>query len=106
MFDPDLIDQEQARAERDGTLKHTDKIVDPWGEIKASIKHDLWAAFMADIQEARKKAIQEAVRSFIVEHDHRPEFKSGPPPFKSKPPHLQPFRGNKRLAAGSGRGAR
>jgi hypothetical protein len=38
MFDPDLIDQDQARAERDGALKHTDKIVDPWGEIKAFMR--------------------------------------------------------------------
>ena len=106
MFDPDLIDQEQARAERDGTLKHTDTIVDGWSEMKVGIKHALWAALMAELQEVRKKTIQDAVRSFIAEYDHRPEFKPGPPPFKLKPPHLQPFRGNKRLAAGSGRGAR
>jgi hypothetical protein len=58
------------------------------------------------LQEARKKAVQDAVRSFIAEYDHRPEFKPGPPPLKSKPPHFRQFRGNKRLGVGSNPGAR
>jgi hypothetical protein len=73
---------------------------------KLDAKYNPFEALLADLEEARKKTIQDAVRSFIDEYDHRPEFKPGPPPFKSKPPHLQPFHGNKRLTAGSGRGAR
>lgn len=34
MFDPDLIEADQAYLERAGLLKHTNKIIDPTDEIK------------------------------------------------------------------------
>jgi hypothetical protein len=75
-------------------------------EAKLNAKYNPFEALLAELCEVRKKAIQEAVRSILAERAVWREVQSGPPAFKSKPPHLQPFRGNKRLTVGSGRGAR
>jgi hypothetical protein len=41
VFDPDLIEAEQARLEKAGLLKHTDKIVDPVPEIMGQLRFNL-----------------------------------------------------------------
>jgi hypothetical protein len=75
-------------------------------EAKLNAKYSPFEALLSDLHGVRKKVIQEAVRSILAERAVWRAVQSGPPAFKLKPPHLQQFRGNKRLTVGSGRGAR
>jgi hypothetical protein len=73
---------------------------------KLDAKYNPFEALLSDLHGVRKKVIQEAVRSLLVERSVWRGVQSGPPAFKLKPPHLQQFRGNKRLTVGSGPDAR